>query len=187
MPNPRLAGRYAKSILDLAIERDQLDAVYHDMEFLQDICESNRDFVNFLRSPIVKADKKQKTLTAITGGQVGELTSAFIRLITAKGREPLLPEITVAFIEQYKVYKDIHIVRLVTAFPASEALRTEITAKVKSALKMEHIELNAVVEPEIIGGFILEIGDKLVDASVAYDLRLIRKEFEDNDFVYRIR
>src|ERR1700689_2257734 len=98
MPNPRLAGRYAKSILDLSIERNQLDAVYHDMVFLQGICESNRDFVNFLRSPIVKPDKKEKTLTAITAGQVSELTAAFIKLLTSKGREPLLPEITVAFI-----------------------------------------------------------------------------------------
>ena len=70
LPNPRLAARYAKSILDLAIEKDQLDKVYKDMLFLQDICRSNRDFVNLLRSPIVKADKKAKILDAIMGGKI---------------------------------------------------------------------------------------------------------------------
>jgi F-type H+-transporting ATPase subunit delta len=187
MPNPRLAGRYAKSILDLSIEKNQLDNVYHDMVFLKGICDTNRDFVNFLRSPIVKADKKEKTLTAITTGRISELTAAFIKLLTTKGREPLLPEITVAFIAQYKDHKDIHIVRLVTAIVASEELKNEITGKVRSMLKMENIELHESVDPGIIGGFILEIGDKLIDASGAYDRRVIRKEFEDNDFVYRIR
>jgi F-type H+-transporting ATPase subunit delta len=187
MPNPRLAGRYAKSILDLSIEKNLLDAVFNDMVFLDGICHSSRELVNFLRSPIVQPEKKEKTLGAITGAHVGVLTAAFIRLLVTKGREPLLPEIAVAFIQQYKKHKDIHIVKLITAIPASDELKNNIIDKVKSALNMEHIELQESVEPEIIGGFILEIGDKLVDASVAYDLRLIKKEFEDNDFVYRIR
>jgi F-type H+-transporting ATPase subunit delta len=187
MPNPRLAGRYAKSILDLSIEKNLLDTVYSDMVFLDGICHSSRELVNFLRSPIVQPEKKEKTLAAITGAHVGVLTAAFIRLLVTKGREPLLPEIAVAFIQQYKKHRDIHIVKLITAIPASDELKNNIIDKVKSTLNMEHIELQESVEPEIIGGFILEIGDKLVDASVAYDLRLIKKEFEDNDFVYRIR
>ena len=187
MPNPRLAGRYAKSLIDLAIEKNQLEKVYKDMLFLQNICKSNRDFVNLLKSPIVQADKKEKILDAIIKNEVGELMSAFVKLLTAKGRELYLPEIVIAFIQQYKDYKNINIVKLVTAVPISDELKNSITNKIKSTLKMEHIELNAEVKEEIIGGFVLEIGDKLIDASIAYDLSTIKKEFEDNDFVYRIR
>jgi len=187
MPNPRLAGRYAKSLIDLAIEKDQLEKVYKDMLFLQNICKSNRDFVNLLKSPIVQADKKEKILDAIIKNQVGELMSAFVKLLTAKGRESYLPEIVIAFIQQYKDYKNINIVNLITAVPISDELKNSITNKIRSTLKMEHIELNTEVKEEIIGGFVLEIGDKLIDASIAYDLSTIKKEFEDNDFVYRIR
>lgn len=187
MPNPRLAGRYAKSLIDLAIEKSQLDRVYKDMLLLQNICKSNRDFVNLLKSPIVQADKKEKIFDAIIKNEVGELMAAFVKLLTAKGREIYLPEIAGAFIQQYKDYKNINIVKLITAVPVSDELKNSITNKIKSALNMEHIELNTEVKEEIIGGFVLEIDDKLIDASIAYDLSTIKKEFESNDFVYRIR
>ena len=62
MPNPRLATRYAKSLIDLAIEKGQLEKVFADMQWLQAVCKSNRDFVNLLRSPIIKGDTKKKIL-----------------------------------------------------------------------------------------------------------------------------
>ncbi len=69
MPNPRLATRYAKSLLDLAIERGQLEEVFADMQLLQQICKGNRDFVNLLSSPIIKADTKRKIVEAVTKGR----------------------------------------------------------------------------------------------------------------------
>ena len=65
MNNPRLAGRYAKSLLDLAIEQNQLDAVYNDIKFLQAINKSNPDFVAMLKSPVINADKKEKVIQSI--------------------------------------------------------------------------------------------------------------------------
>ena len=62
MPNPRLATRYAKALLDLAVEKGQLEQVYADMQWIQAVCKSNRDFVNLLRSPIITADVKKKVL-----------------------------------------------------------------------------------------------------------------------------
>jgi F-type H+-transporting ATPase subunit delta len=81
MPNPRLAGRYAKSLIDLAVERNQLEPVYKDMLYLQSLNQSSREFVNFLRSPVIKGDKKQKIVDALTQGKISELTAAFIRLL----------------------------------------------------------------------------------------------------------
>jgi F-type H+-transporting ATPase subunit delta len=187
MPNPRLAGRYAKSLVDLAVERNELDTVFNDMLFLQRICKSNRDFINLLKSPIIQPDKKEKIFSAIAKDSLSEMTASFNKLLIAKGREMYLPEIVAAFIQQYKNYKGINIVKLVTAVPASDELKQSITEKIRSAMQMEHIEMNSEVNPEIIGGFILEIGDKLVDASVAFELHNIRKEYESNDFVYKIR
>ena len=86
MPNPRLATRYAKSLIDLAIEKDQLEKVYADMQWLQAVCKSNRDFVNLLKSPVINSDTKQKIVEAITKGKVSEMTSGFIRLMIRKNR-----------------------------------------------------------------------------------------------------
>jgi F-type H+-transporting ATPase subunit delta len=186
-PNPRLAARYAKSILDLAVERGQLETVYADLIFLRTICRSSRDLVNLLNSPIIKPDKKRKTLEAITAGRISPLTTAFNALLTSKEREAYLPEIAAAFIEQYKAYKGIQTVRLTTAVPVSEDLRQAILEKVKTDRHVSQVDLETTVREDLIGGFVLEIGDELIDASVAYDLHKIKQQFENNDFIYKIR
>ena len=187
MPNPRLASRYAKSLLDLAIETGKVDEVYNDMLLLQQICTGNRDFVNLLRSPIVKADAKRKILEAVLAGKISALTSSFNALLVSKGRESNLPEIITAFISQYKEHKNIHTVKLTTAVPVSDAVRKAIVEQVKKASGFEKIELDENVDESLVGGFVLQIGDKLVDASISYDLRNIARQFENNDFIYKIR
>lgn len=187
MPNPRLATRYAKSLIDLSIERGQLEQVFADMQWLQAVCKSNPDFVNLLRSPVINSDTKKKILTAVTKGQLSELTAAFNTLLITKGRENNLPEIVTAFITQYKEHKNIHTVKLTTAAPVSDAVKDAIINQVKKSGGIENIELEAKVDESIVGGFVLQIGDKLVDASIAYDLKTIAKQFENNDFIYKIR
>ena len=186
-PNPRLAARYAKSILDLAIEKGELEKVYKDMLLLQATCRTSRDFVNLLRSPIIKADKKGKILDAITAGKISVLTAVFIKLLLTKEREGYLPEIASAFIDQYKKHKGIRTVKLTTAVPVSEEIRKAIAEKVRDGHGEQQIELDTAVDADLIGGFIIEIGDKMVDGSIAHELNNIRQQFQNNDFVYNIR
>jgi F-type H+-transporting ATPase subunit delta len=187
MPNPRLASRYAKSLLDLSIEKGQLEQVYADMQWLQAVCKSNRDFVNMLKSPVISGDKKIKIVGAVAAGKLSKLTTAFNTLLTKKNRESSLPEIANAFISQYKEYKNIYTVKLTTATPVSDATRDAIITQVKKTGSYENIELEEKVDKNIIGGFVLQVGDKLIDVSIAYDLKNIAKQFENNDFIYKIR
>lgn len=187
MANLRVALRYAKSILDLAIEKGELEKVYSDMLYLQALTKQSKEFLNLLRSPVIKADLKRKTVELITTGKISPLTNVFVDLMINKGREAVLPEIASSFIEQYKEYKGIHTVKLTTATPISDAIKNQIIDRVKTTTNYETIELIEIVDPEIIGGFILQTGDKLVDASIAYDLKTISREFENNDFVYKVR
>jgi F-type H+-transporting ATPase subunit delta len=187
MSNPRLATRYAKSLIDLSIEKDQLEKVFADMQWLQEVCKSNRDFVSVLRSPIIKSDKKEKIIDAVTEGNIGELTLAFTKLLIRKNRESNLPEIISSFVAQYKNYKKIYSVKLITATAISDDLKNAIVKQIQSVSEMQNIELETAVKPELIGGFVLQAGDKLVDASIAYDLKEIARQFDNNDFVYKIR
>ena len=97
MQNPRLADRYAKSLMDIAIEQGKLDALYTDMQGLKSICDSSSEFVNLMKSPIVKADTKQSVIRAMIDGKVDGVTTAFVNLIISKGREYFLPEIYLQF------------------------------------------------------------------------------------------
>jgi F-type H+-transporting ATPase subunit delta len=187
MPNPRLAARYAKSLLDLAVEKGQLEQVYADMVWLQDVCKQSRDFASMLRSPIIKSDVKGKILNAVTKTHLSELSNAFNHLLVNKNRESYLPEICAAFVNAYKERKGIKTVQLTTATPASDEVKQSILDQVKKSGGYSSVELQEKVDPSIIGGFVLQVDDKLVDASVAYDLKAIAKQFENNDFVYKIK
>jgi F-type H+-transporting ATPase subunit delta len=187
MTNPRLAGRYAKSLIDLALEQNSLDAVYADMKFIGYICRSNPDFVNLLRSPIITNDKKEKVIESVVQESISKLTSMFLRLLVRKARENYLPEISEAFITQYNKLKDIHKVKLTTAVPMSNELHEAIIAKIRSNTPIQNIELETVVKDELIGGFKLQIGDVLIDASIQRDLHDIGMQFKSNEYLQKIR
>ncbi|WP_346236530.1 ATP synthase F1 subunit delta [Niabella insulamsoli] len=187
MLNPRLAYRYAKALLDIAVEKSQLDKVFADVQWLQAVCKSSSEFVNLLRSPIIKADKKQKIVEAVAKDHVGEITSGFIRLLISKSRESHLPEMLNEFVVLYKKHNNINTVKLTTAVAISDAVKQSIIAQVKKAAGVEKVELEEKVDPNIIGGFVLEMGDRMVDASIAYDLREVAKQFKNNDFIYKVR
>ena len=187
MLNPRLAGRYAKSLIDLAQETDRLEEAYKDMLLMQSFLKQSRDLVALLKSPVIPAHKKEAVLDSLTGGKISDLSAGFNKLLIQKGREAVLPEIVEAFISQYKAIRQIHQVKLTTAKPVSEEIKQEIVRQVKTQTKLQHIELTSVVDPSLVGGFVLQLGDTLVDASISYDLNAIRKQFLNNDFIYKIR
>lgn len=187
MPNQRLAGRYAKSLIDLAIDKGQLEAVYADMLYLKAVCKSSREFLLLLRSPIIKGDQKNSIITAVTKGKVSDLTAAFNHLLVKKGRESDLPEIVAAFIEQYQQLKGIHSVTLTTAAPISEELKQAIRQKVQSERALGTVELETKTDERLIGGFVLEFDNNLVDASILRDLKDIKNQFLRNDYIHQIR
>ena len=187
MRNPRLASRYAKSLLDIAKEQGLVDKVYEDMLFMQGLIKEHRDFTNLLKSPIISIDKKDKVIEAVTAGRVSPVTAAFNKLLVRKGRESNLPEVITSFIEQYKAFKNIHTIKLTTAAPISDDLKNEIIAQIRKTSNIQNIDLQATVNEKLIGGFVLQAGDKLVDASIAYDLREVSRQFENNDFLYNLR
>lgn len=186
MPNPRLASRYAKSILDLSVSENQLEAVLKDMQLLRSLVNQNRDLELLLLSPIVKGDKKKSILDEILKGNISELTSRFLALMIAKGREKYLPEIATAFQNQYNNLKQIQEVTVTTAVAMDEHVRNTVNQKIATLTPGKTIEIKAIVNPEIIGGFIIEIEDKLYDASVRTELYNIKKQFSKNDFIANI-
>ncbi|HEY0272248.1 MAG TPA: ATP synthase F1 subunit delta [Chitinophaga sp.] len=183
MQNPRLASRYAKSLIDLALERSLLEPVYADMKLLESIARTNPDVVSLLKSPIIKADKKNKILAAILAGKVSELTASFVTLLVNKSRESVLPEIAQAFIEQYQAIKHIHKVKITTAQPLDEAALSAITQRIQASFPGQALDIETAVKESLIGGFLLETGNQLFDGSVSRSLEELRKNFSNNAYV----
>ena len=187
MQNHRLAERYAKSLMGLSIEFNQLDAIYQDILTMQSICRVSKEFVMMLSSPVIKPDKKIRIVTAVTAGKISTLTQNFIKLLCQKGRESNFPQIISAFIDQYNEIKDIHKVRLTTAVPLTDAMKDFFVRKIQSATSVSSIQLESRVDDRLIGGFVLEMDGKLVDASIVRDLNDVRKQFANNDYIHKLR
>jgi F-type H+-transporting ATPase subunit delta len=183
MQNPRLASRYAKSLLDLSIEQNSLDATLVDMKKLKAICDASSEFELMLRSPIIKGDRKLGILKAVLANQsMSAITMAFITLLVQKGREQNLPEMADAFVAQYNELKHIKTVRLTTATQVTPAVIDGIKNKVAAYMPGNTLNMETNVDESLIGGFVLEIGDKLVDASVKKSLNDIRTKITDHSY-----
>lgn len=169
--------------MDLAIERNELDAVMKDIAaFLEST--KNRDLYLMLKSPIINPDKKMSILNALFGSKLGKTTMAFFDIIIRKGREMYLPEIASDFHKQYKEYNKVSTVKIITASPLTAQALEEIKARLlQSDITMDKVEITEKVDPALIGGFVIEVGDKRYDASVAHKLELLKKEFGSNEFV----
>jgi F-type H+-transporting ATPase subunit delta len=175
----RIAGRYAKSVLEMAQEQNKLDRILQDMNSLQ-AASQNRDLALLLKSPIVNATKKQSIMKALFGKQFDEITMTFLNLVIAKGREPYLPAVAEEFIAQYKKLNHITTVKVITAKPLTEAGLNDLRKKLEASDVTEKtVEIETAVDENLIGGFVLEIGDKIYDASVVQKLDELKRSFQN--------
>ncbi|MBK8968753.1 MAG: ATP synthase F1 subunit delta [Saprospiraceae bacterium] len=179
----RIATRYAKSLLELAISQHKLDVVRGDMHTLQAAAQ-NRDLYLLLKSPIVHSDKKNAVLKALFDGKLDALTMAYLNLLITKSREMYLPEIAAEFGNQYKTLKKITTVHVTSASPLSEAVLADLRRKLlDSGATTENLEIETKVDPQLIGGFVLEFDNKRYDASAANKLAELKADFIKNQYV----
>ena len=181
MATARVAGRYAKALLSLAQERNELDVVSEDLNTLEALFEGSRDLVVLLQSPIVKGDKKQAVLDAVLKGHVGELTTSYLNILVQKGREGLVVDMVHEGQTRLRALRNIKSVSVTTATALTDDLRASILAQVAKVHQGE-VELTELVDPEILGGYILQMGDQMIDASVKRQIRSLGRELTEHDY-----
>ena len=183
MVDSRAASRYVKSLLGLAVEKNALEAVHSDMLLFSKVVDENRAFELMLNNPIIKHDKKREILERIFQGKVHPLTLAIFDVITRKNREPLLPGIAKEFHTAYNVYKGIGKAFITTAVPLDVELRNQFENIVKKLSETDNVELTEKVDKEMIGGFILNVGDRQIDTSIKNKLKALKVNFSHNPYI----
>jgi len=174
MNDSKISVRYSRAIFQLALEKKILDKVYQDMIFISEICKF-AETKDFLGSPIIVPSKKEAIFHKMLGGNVEEITLSLIGLIVKNGRESFIPAIARVFIHETKKFKGITESVLTTAVKVDDKVKKQITDLISEGFKTK-VELKETIDPEIIGGFILQIDDNYIDASIRNKLRKIKKE-----------
>jgi F-type H+-transporting ATPase subunit delta len=183
MIDSRAASRYAKSLLGLAVEQNALEQVHQDMLLFSSVSEENKAFTLMLRSPIIRHDAKGDILEKLFKGKVHALTLAIFKIITRKNREPLLPAIAKEFHTQYNQYKNIGKATVITAIPLDSKLKAEFEKIVRNLSDKKQVELTEKVDASMIGGFVLNVGDRQIDASIKSKLKALQVEFSQNPYI----
>ena len=182
MKQSRATIRYAKSLISISKEQNSLETSFNDMLLVSSVCSSNKDFVNLLKTPIVKTDLKIKILNELLAKSISDLTLSFIILITKKKREILLPEIADCFIALYKNNNNIKEVSVVTAKPLDDDLRKEVMSYIEKQSNSK-IELKEIIDESLIGGAIIRMDDKQLDASISSKLKSLKNQFSENLYI----
>jgi F-type H+-transporting ATPase subunit delta len=171
-----VAARYAKSLIDLAEEQNILEEVHNDMGFFLKTLKANTQLIAVLGNPIISHLKKLNILTEIFESKVNKLSIAFFKIMINKGRGEVLYTTAQEFINLYNVKKHITKATVVSATPLSDANKQKMLADVKAAIGGEVI-LDAKTDPSLIAGFVLTVGDRQIDTSIASNLKKLKKNF----------
>jgi F-type H+-transporting ATPase subunit delta len=179
MSEIQVASRYAKSIIDLASEQKVLEEVKNDIVVFVETCRANHELQAVLKNPIISLDKKASILDGLFSGKLHKMILSFFQIVIRKGRSEILYATGKEFISQYNILKNVVKATVTSASPLSQDNISQIEEVVKQATKGEVI-LTAQVDPDLIGGFILKVGDKQFDTSLSGKLGKLKKEFEQN-------
>lgn len=170
----RVSRRYARALFDLVQENGVTEKACADMKHIRSAFGASQELRVLMKSPIVREARKQRILARLFEGRVDPLVLQYLRIIVRKQRAALIEGISGAFIEVYNEAMGIETVRLTTAQPVDLVLR-EKAFQVASGLTDKQIAFREVIDPDIIGGFILNLGDRQYDASIRTRLSRLRR------------
>ena len=174
----RAANRYAKALLDLALETKQEDIMSNDMKFVSQAVAESSELRMLFDSPIFKVSDKKAALDAVFKSQTSDLTGKLFGLLAENKRISLLPLIAKQYAVLYNEVKGNVKALVTTAFPIDEALRTQVMTRAKELAGGKNVLLENKIDDTIIGGFILRVGDEQINASIANKLATLRRELK---------
>lgn len=176
MSSLKVANRYAVSLLEAALDMDNLEQVYGDITFLIELLDKSAELKRTIESPIIKPDMKISIVDEIFGKRISENSLKFIRFVINKRREEILYEIAKRFLELRDEHLGIVNIDVKTAFEFTDDQKNQLKDKFKTILNKTVI-IKYEVDKNIIGGFVARVGDTVYDASVLHQLELLKKEF----------
>lgn len=181
MNGSRAAIRYAKAILSFALEQQKEVEVNNDMLLVVNTIQDSKELQLLLSSPVLKTELKKSALKEIFAGKTSPLTIGLINLLIDNKRLPILGEVAKKYNVIFDSLKGIEVAKVTTAIPLTEELNQQVLRKVIE-ITGKQATIESIINPDIIGGFILRVGDIQYDASVSNKLQVLKRQFESESF-----
>jgi F-type H+-transporting ATPase subunit delta len=173
----RAAIRYAKAILEISLSNGNAVNVNEDMLSIVTSIAGSAELIDFLSSPIISSEVKMNALSEVFVTVQSETKSLF-RLLHDNKRFEILAQVALQYNTLFDQMNNVEVAKVTTAFPITADLESKVLAKI-ATISNKKITIENIVDPKIIGGFILRIGDKQYNASVANGLQELKREFSN--------
>lgn len=177
MTGTRAAARYAKAILEMAQAQGNAAQVSEDMALIAATIKENGELAGFINNPTIKGEVKESALKEIFAS-TANITQGLFQLLQENKRFGILGHIAAEYKTQFDVMNGVEEATVTTAFPVTPELEAKVLDKIKQ-FSDKKITLKNIVDPAIIGGFILRIGDRQFNASVANRLQALKRELSN--------
>ena len=178
MSSTRAAIRYAKAILEIADSKNVTSEVSADMALIASTIQSNSELSSFIQNPLVKTDAKKDVVSEVFAS-VNPVTQSFFQLLLENKRFEILDSIAVEYNKLFDIMNGVEVAKVTTAVPMDAELEAKVSAKIASISSSKKITIENIVDPAILGGFILKIGDKQYNASIADRLQVLKRELSN--------
>ncbi|WGH74738.1 ATP synthase F1 subunit delta [Tenacibaculum tangerinum] len=185
MKEARTALRYAKAILNLAKDSGSEALVNDNMKLIVETIAESDDLQTMLKSPVIKAADKCNVLNALFGDKVNNIVKGLFNLLEENKRMIMLENIAKQYTVIYDSHKNMQVAKVTTAVALTKELEEKIQAKIV-ALTGNSASIENIVNPDILGGFILRVGDVQYDASISNQFNELRKEFDNGHYIPKI-
>ena len=170
---------YGDALFEAAQEKNCLDAIYEEVLALQAVLKENGELIALLNHPQVVKEEKIQIIANVFQGRVSDEMMGFLTTVVDKGRQNDIPSIFGYFIGQVKEYKKIGTAYVTSAVPLTDAQKAEVKKKLLTTTRYVEFEMNYKVDPSLIGGLIIRIGDRVVDSSIKTRLYELKKQLLD--------
>ncbi|MDG2195150.1 MAG: ATP synthase F1 subunit delta [Polaribacter sp.] len=185
MKGTRAALRYARAILNLAKEAGLETDVNKDMQLIVATISESSDLQIMLKSPVIKASDKKRVLKAVFADNVNSISLGLFNVLEENKRMVLLAPIASQYTIIYDHLKSMHVAIVTTAVPLTKEIEEQVLNKIVE-LTGNKTSIENKVDPSILGGFIIRVGDLQYDASIANNFNELRREFDDSHYIPQI-
>lgn len=170
---------YGDALFEAAQETKCLDETFQEVLAIQEILKEHEELIQLLNHPQVVKEEKIQIMDQIFKGRVSDDMMGFLTTVVEKGRQGDIPAIFEYFLAQVKEYKKIGTAYVTSAVTLSDKQKEQITEKLLTTTRYVEFEMNYEVDPSLIGGMIIRIGDRVVDSSIKTQLYELKKQLLD--------
>lgn len=167
---------YGDALFELAIETDQLDTIQEEVEAVKEVLTANQEFIRLMNHPRISVEEKSTMLETVFKGKLSDEVTGFLMTVEGKGRFGEIEDILSYFVDKAREHRKIGVAYVTSAVPLSDSEKKAVESKLLETTSYVSFIMNYDVDPSLIGGMVIRIGDRVVDSSIKVKLSSMAKD-----------